>query len=114
VFTRSFGGSGSVVGIATGYGSGIDSRCWRDFPHPSRPALEPTQLLYNGYRVFPGGKKRPRRDADPLPLLVPWSRKGRVISLIPLWDVGLYRASVLLQGCTLHLTYEIVFVEREV
>jgi hypothetical protein len=22
-------------------------------------------LLYNGYRVFPGGKERPRRDADP-------------------------------------------------
>ena len=22
-------------------------------------------LLYNGYRVFPGGKERPGRDADP-------------------------------------------------
>ena len=28
-------------------------------------------LLYNGYRVFPGGRKRPGRDADPSPLLVP-------------------------------------------
>jgi len=33
----------------------------------SRPALEPTSLLYNGYRVFPGGKERPGRDADPSP-----------------------------------------------
>ena len=27
----------------------------------------PTSLLYNGYGVFPGGKERPGRDADPLP-----------------------------------------------
>ena len=27
----------------------------------------PPSLLYNGYRVFPGGKERPRRDADPSP-----------------------------------------------
>jgi len=25
------------------------------------------QSGYNGYRVFPGGKVRPRRDADPSP-----------------------------------------------
>jgi hypothetical protein len=28
-------------------------------------------LLYNGYRVFPRGRMRPRRDADPSPLLAP-------------------------------------------
>ena len=28
-------------------------------------------LLYNGYRVFLGGRKRSVRDADPSPLLVP-------------------------------------------
>ena len=36
----------SSVGIATRYGlhcSGIDSRLGRDFPHPFRPALRPTQ-----------------------------------------------------------------------
>ena len=33
---------------------------------PDRP-WGPTSLLYNGYRVFPGGKERPGRDADPLP-----------------------------------------------
>ena len=27
----------------------------------------PPNLLYNGYRVFPGGKVRPGRDADPSP-----------------------------------------------
>ena len=39
-------GSGSVVGIATGYGldgPGIESRWGRDFPHLSRPGLGPTQ-----------------------------------------------------------------------
>ena len=36
----------SSVGIATGYGldgPGIESRCRRNFPHLSRPALGPTQ-----------------------------------------------------------------------
>ena len=39
-------GPGSVVGIATGYGlDGPEIESWwgRDFPHPSRPALEATQ-----------------------------------------------------------------------
>ena len=50
--------SGSSVGIVTGYGqdgSGIESR-WG-----------PPSLLYNGYWVFPRGKERPGRDADPSP-----------------------------------------------
>ena len=33
---------------------------------PDRP-WGPPSLLYNGYRVFPGGKERPGRDADPHP-----------------------------------------------
>jgi hypothetical protein len=40
------GGSGSVVGIATGYGldgPGIESQWERDFSQLSRPALGPTQ-----------------------------------------------------------------------
>jgi hypothetical protein len=59
-----------VVGIATGYGldgPGIESRWGRDFPHLSRPALGPTQPPVHGYRVFPGGKERRGRDADPSP-----------------------------------------------
>ena len=52
-------GQDSSVCIATGYcldGPGIESRWRRDFPHPSRLALRPPNILYNGYRVFPGGK----------------------------------------------------------
>ena len=52
-------GRDSSVGIATRYGldvPGIDSRYGRDFPNPFRPALGPTSLLYNAYRIFAGGK----------------------------------------------------------
>jgi hypothetical protein len=68
--TTDSSGPGSSVGIATGYGldgPGIESWWGRDFPHLSRPALGPTQPPYNGYRVFPEGRKRPGRVADPLP-----------------------------------------------
>jgi hypothetical protein len=64
------GEAGSVVGIVTGYGldgPGIESRWGRDFPHLSRSTLGPRSLLYYGYRVFPGGKERPGRDADHSP-----------------------------------------------
>ena len=41
-------GQDRVVAIATRYGldgPGIESWWWRDFPHPSRPALVPTQPI---------------------------------------------------------------------
>jgi hypothetical protein len=63
---------------------------------PDRP-WGPHSLLYNGYRVFPGGKKRPGRDADPSPLLVPWSRKDRAIPLLLLWAI---RPVQSLSACT--------------
>jgi len=53
---------------------------------PDRP-WGPPSLVYNGYRVFPGGKERPGRDTDASPLLVQWSRKSRAIPLIALWVV---------------------------
>jgi hypothetical protein len=65
-------------------------------PVPDRP-WGPPSLQYNGYRVFPRGKERPGRDADPSPLLVPWSRKGRAIPLLPLWAV---RPVQSLSACT--------------
>ena len=53
------GGRDSSVGIATHYGldgPGIESRWGEIFRiRPDRP-WGPPSLLYNGYRVFPGGK----------------------------------------------------------
>jgi len=99
------GGPGSSVGIATGYGldgPGIETRWRRDFPHLFRPALGPTRVLCNGYRVFPGGVKSGRGvTLTPHPLLVPWSWKGRATPLPPYGPYGLYRASVPVQWCTL-------------
>jgi len=74
---RGCGGPGSVAGIATAYGldgPGIESRWGRDFPHQSRPALRSIQLPVQWVPDFPGGKVRPRRDADPSLLLVPRSK----------------------------------------
>ena len=57
-------------------------------PFQNGPGAHPApSLLYNGYLVFPGGKERPGRDAEPSPLLVQWSWKGRAIPLLPLWAV---------------------------
>jgi hypothetical protein len=63
-------GPGSSVSKATDYGldgPGIESR-WGDIfcACPDQPWGLPS-LLYNGYRVFPGGKVRPGRAADRSP-----------------------------------------------
>jgi len=64
-------GPGSSVGIATGYGldgTGIESRWGARFSVPVQTGpWGPPSLLYNAYRVFPGGKERLGRDADPSP-----------------------------------------------
>ena len=63
-----YGGPGSSVGIAGGYGlegPGIESRWGEIFRTcPDRPWGRPS-LLYNRYRAFPGGKERLGCDADP-------------------------------------------------
>jgi len=63
-----------------------------------RTACTEHQCLYNGYRVFPEGKERPGRDADPSP---PSGAVGheRVELYIysPYGPYGLYRASVPVQ-----------------
>ena len=65
-----YGGPGSSVGIATelrGGRSGDRIPVRTKFSaRPDRP-WGPTSLLYNGYRVFPGGKVRPGRAADHSP-----------------------------------------------
>ena len=71
---------------------------------PDRP-WGPPSLLYNGYRVFPGGKERPRGggDADTSPLLVPLSRKSRAVPLLPPWAVGPVQS---FSACTrVHFTF---------
>ena len=99
-------GPDSVVGIATDYeldGPGIESRWVEIFRTCPDRSWGPPSLLYNGYRVFPGGKERPGRDADPSPLLVPWTWKGRAIPLLPLWAVRLVQS---LNACTrVHFTH---------
>jgi len=67
-------GRDSSVGIATGYGMdgpGIESRWGRDFPHPSTPALGPTQPPIQWVPGLSRGVKRPGRGVDHPPHLAP-------------------------------------------
>jgi hypothetical protein len=68
--TGSLFGPGSSVGIATGYGldsPGIESGEGKSFRTCPDRSWGPPSFLYNGYRVFPGGRKRSGRDANPSP-----------------------------------------------
>jgi len=89
-------GPGSVVGIATGYGldgPGIESRWVEIFRTcPDRP-WGPPSLLYSGYPVFPRGKERPGRDVG--------HERLKLYLYSPYGPYGLYRASVLVEGCIL-------------
>ena len=63
-------GPGSSVGTATEYGLDgqvIESRWGGEIFRRQHRPWGPPSLLYNGYRVFPGGRKRPERDVDPSP-----------------------------------------------
>jgi hypothetical protein len=75
---------------------------------PDRP-WSPPSLLYNGYRVFPGGKERRGVTLTPHPLLVPWSWKSRAIPLFPLWAVRPVQSLSACTGCTLPLPYFILY-----
>jgi len=85
-------GPGSVVGIATGYGGWTvrvsNPGGGRDFPHLPRPALGPHPAFCTmSTASFPGVKSGRGVTLTRHPLLVPWSRKGRAIPLLPLWAV---------------------------
>jgi hypothetical protein len=71
---------------------------------PDRP-WGPPSLLYNGYRVFPGGKERPGRDADPsLPSSTVGHERVELYLYFRYGPYGLYRASVPVQGWPLPLS----------
>ena len=53
------------------------------------------------------GKERPGREAKPSPLLVPWSRKGRAIPVLPIWTVRPVQ-SLFLYKDALYFTFYIV------
>jgi hypothetical protein len=65
-------GRDSSVGIVTRYGldgQEIESRCGRDFPHPSRSALEPTLPDVQGVPgLFPGVKAAGAWSWPPTPI----------------------------------------------
>jgi hypothetical protein len=69
---------GSSVGIATDYrldDPGIESWWGEIFRCPDWP-WGPPSLLYNGYRVFPGGKVQLGRAADHSPASNAAVKKG--------------------------------------
>ena len=85
----------SVVSIGTRYGPegpGIESR-WGEIFRPYPDWLRgPPSLLYNGYRVFPGGKGGRGVMLTTHPLLVPKLRKSWAIPPITPWVLlGLLR-----------------------
>jgi len=92
-------------------------------PPMGRTACTEPQCLYKGalyllpfmYRVFPGGKERPGRDADPSP---PFSAVGHerveLYLYFPYGPYGLYRASVPVKGCTLPFTFYLPGLSRGV
>jgi len=80
-------------------------------PVQTSPGAHPA-LLYNGYRVFPGGKERPGRDADlSPPSSVAGHERVELYLYSPYGLYSLYRASVPVQGYTLPLLYSHIFSE---
>jgi len=68
--SRTLWGRDSSVGIAIRYGldsAGIESRWRQDIPHPADWPWSPPSLLYNGYRVFLGGKAAGAWHRPPTP-----------------------------------------------
>ena len=101
-------GRDESVGTVTGYGLDgprNESLCGGgDFPHLSRPALEPTQPPVQWVPGLSRGLMSGRGvSLTPHPLLVPWSRKSRAIPLLPVLAV---RPVQSLTACTrVHFTF---------
>jgi len=72
--------------------------------YPDRP-WGPPRLLYNGYRVFPGCKERPVRDADPSsPSSVVVMKKWSYTSTPPMGRTACTKPQCLYNGA-LYFTY---------
>ena len=105
-------GSGSSVGITTGYGldgPGIESRWGSKFSAPVQtgPGVNPACCTM-GTGSFPGVKSGRGVMLTPHPLLVQWSRKSKAIPLLPLWAV---RPVQSFSACTrVHFTFYLTFV----
>jgi hypothetical protein len=66
--------------------SEVEYRWGRDFPHPNRPALRPTQPPVQGYWVsFPAVQRRERGVDHQTPASAKVIEKGTAIELSPLW-----------------------------
>jgi hypothetical protein len=88
---RRFGRSGDRIPVWARFSASVQTR-WG-----------PTNFLYDGYQVFPGVKSGRVVTLTPHPILVPWSRKGRASTLLPLWAV---RPVQSLSVCTrVHFTF---------
>ena len=110
--TPRFCGQGSVVSTVTGYrldGPGIESRWEARFfaPVQTGPGAHPASCTM-GTGSFPGVKSGRGVALTPHPLLVPWSRKGRAIPLLPLWAM---RPVQSLSACT-RVTFTFTFIPR--
>jgi hypothetical protein len=99
----------SVAGIATCYGLeglGIKSQ-WGEIFRTYPDWLQgPPSLLYNRYRVFPGGKGGRGVMLTTHPLLVLRLRKSSAIPPLTLWVLlGLLRGSLYLYICSLMIIF---------
>ena len=89
-------GRDSSVGIATDYGldgPGMESRWVARFSAPVQtgPGAHPASYTM-GTGSFPGVKSGQGLTLTPQPLLLPWSRKSRTISLLTLWAARLVQS----------------------
>jgi len=80
-------------------------------PVQTGPGAHPTSCTM-GTVYFPGVKSGRGVTLTPHPLLVPWSRKGRGIPLLPLWAV---RPVQSVSACTMvHFTFTFTFCPQSV
>jgi hypothetical protein len=78
-------GPGSSVGMSWTVRGSNPGGCEIFRTRSDRP-WGPPSLLYNGYRVFPEGKERPERDAEPSPPYSAVVMKGHSYTCTPPMD----------------------------